>query len=110
MSQEQEDVSFALEVDVSKTMTEIRRLEILLFRSIGLLRRLGLPEDIEQGIVRIQRLIMAVRLAHAALIAMQAAAGPIGWALAGVGIVSAAWTAYDVISVEAEMASRTGDY
>ncbi len=110
MSREQEDVTFALEVDVSKTMAEIRRLEILLFRTLSLIRRLGLPEDIEQGIVRIQRLIMAARLAHAALIAMQAAAGPIGWALAGVGIVSAAWTAYDVISVEAEMASRTGDY
>ena len=92
----EESVTWALEIDVSKTMSEIRRLEILLFRILGLVRRLGLPEDIEAGIVRIQRLIMTVRLAHAAFIALHAAAGPVGWALAGVGVVSAAWTAYDV--------------
>ncbi len=100
MSNEEKNITFGLEIETSKTYSEIRKLELLLYRTLGLVRRLGLPEDIEQGIVRIQRLITTVRVAHAAFIALHTAAGPIGWALAGVGVVSAAWSVYDEIEYE----------
>ncbi len=97
---ESTEIEYLLTVDVEKCSTQIRQMEALLYRTIGLIRRLGLPEDIENAITRIQRLIMTVRIAHAAMIALHAASGPVGWALAGVGIVSAAWTAYDVATYE----------
>jgi len=93
----EETVTFNLELNVEQAISEIRRLETLLFRSIALARRLGLPEDIDEQIRKIQRFIMIVRLAHTAVIALNAASGPIGWALAIVGGLSAAVSASDFI-------------
>lgn len=86
----EETVTFNLELNVESAISSVRRLETLLFRTLGLLRRLGLPEDIEAAIVKLQRLVMVIRMAHTAIIAFQAASGPIGWALALVGLAAAA--------------------
>ena len=91
----EETVTFNLELNVEQAISEIRRLETLLFRSIALARRLGLPEDIDSAVYKIQRLIMVVRLAHSTLIAFQTASGPIGWALAIVGGLTAVASASD---------------
>jgi hypothetical protein len=85
----EETVTFNLELNTEQTFSEIRKLETLLFRSLALARRLGLPEDINEAINRIQRMVMTIRLLHTAMIALEAATGPIGWALAIVGGVSA---------------------
>ena len=69
----EETVTFNLDLDVSRASSNIRQLETLLFRTLGLLKRLGLPEEIEAAISKMQRLIMVIRLAHTALIAFQAA-------------------------------------
>lgn len=92
----EETVTFNLELNVEKAFSNARRLETLLYRTLGLLRRLGLPENIEQGIYRLQRMVMTIRLAHTALIALQAASGPIGWAFAGVGVATAAFSASEL--------------
>lgn len=73
-------------------MTELRRVQTLLYRTLGLIRRLGLPEDMEQAVVLVQRLISAMNQLRLAAIALQVASGPIGWALAAVSAVSAVWT------------------
>jgi len=86
----EETVTFNLELNVESAISSVRRLETLLFRTLGLLRRLGLPEDIEAVIFKLQRLVMVIRMAHTAIIAFQAASGPIGWALALVGLAAAA--------------------
>jgi len=97
LSVEDHTVTFNLELNVEQTLSEIRRLETLLFRTISLIRRLGLPEDIDALISKIQRTIMTVRILHTSLIALQAASGPVGFALAGVGIATAALSFTDVI-------------
>lgn len=97
----EETVTFNLEIDVSRTYDNVRKLETLLFRSLGLARRLGLPEEISQQIYLIQRLIMVIRMAHTAMIAFEAASGPYGWALATIGIVSAGVSLVDTIDIEA---------
>jgi hypothetical protein len=61
-----------------------------------LLGRLGLPENIDQAIAKFQRLIMVIRLLHTSIIALQAATGPLGIALALVGIASAAISMTDL--------------
>lgn len=99
----EETVTFNLELNVEQTVSELRRVEGLLFRSLGLLRRLSGNEDINAAISKIQRLVLVIRLAHSAIIALQAASGPLGWAWAITGMGAAALTAGDVI---VEMNSR----
>jgi len=98
---EEFNVAFNLELITEELISEARRLETLLFRSLGLLRRLGLPEDISQGIYKIQRMVMVIRMLHTAMLAFQAATGPIGWALALVGGASAAVSFVDTMTMEA---------
>jgi len=86
---EQHNVSFNLEIDVSRTYDDLRKLETLLYRCTSLSRRLGLPEDINAAILRIQHMIMVIRLLHTAMVALEAASGPLGWGLAIVGGASA---------------------
>jgi len=101
-----ETVSFSLEVNVEKAFQNIRRLQTVLYRSISLARRLGLPEDIEEGIVRVQSLIAYLNALRLALIAVHMASGPIGWALAGIGIAGVAVSTYEMTQIDA----RTGNY
>lgn len=93
----EETVVFNLELDVTQTINDARRLETLLFRSLGLLRRLCGNESIDALIDKTQRAVMIVRLLHTSIIALEAASGPVGWALAGIGIVSAALSASDLV-------------
>jgi len=85
-----ETVSFSLEVNVEKAYEDVRRLQTILFRSLGLVRRLSGSEDLNQAIAVIQRAISIInrlRLALAALQAARMAAGdPLAWILAGISI------------------------
>lgn len=92
-----ETVSFSLEINVQQAYTEIRRLQTLLYRTLGLVRRFGLPENAEAMITQIQRLITLLNSLRLSLIAVQMAAGPVGWALAGVSLLATAMTAGDFI-------------
>ena len=92
----EETAIFNLELNVEQALSEVRRLETLVVRTLGLVKRFGLPEDINSAISLIQRMTMTIRILHTAMIALQVASGPIGWALAAVGITAAAITAYDV--------------
>ena len=92
----EETVTFNLELNVEQVIDNVRRLETLVYRTVGLLGRLGLPENIDQAIAKFQRLIMVIRLLHTSIIALQAATGPLGIALALVGIASAAISMTDL--------------
>jgi hypothetical protein len=90
-------VTFNLEIDVSRTYDDVRKLETLLYRSFSLLNRLGLPANIDQAIMKVQRLAMTIRLLHTSMLALEAASGPLGWALAIVGGISAAVSVGDLM-------------
>ena len=92
----EETVTFNLEVNTEYSLDSIRRLETVLYRSLALTRRMGLPDDINEQIYQIQRLVMVIRLLHTSMIALQAASGPIGWILGGIGVASAALSGYDL--------------
>jgi hypothetical protein len=96
---EEETVTFNLELNVEKTFSEFRKLELLMYRTFALLRRFGLPDDISRGFYLIQRAILSIRMLQTALIALDAASGPVGWALAIVGIGSAAMTLADTVEI-----------
>jgi len=80
----EETVTFNLELNTEQALSSIRQLEGLLYRSLALIRRLGLPEDMNQAIYEMQRMIMTIRLLHTAIILLESASGPIGWLRAGV--------------------------
>ena len=95
---EQESVIFNLEVQLSElSMSELRKLELLAYRVIGLLRRMGLPENIDAGIAKLQQFIMIVRLAHTTIVAFQRASGPIGWAMALTSLAATSITVADTM-------------
>jgi len=85
----EETVTFNLEINVEKAASAIRQVEGLTFRTLGYLQRLGLPENINQAIRLVQRLTMAIRLLHSAIIALEVASGPIGWWRVGLALVGA---------------------
>ena len=96
-----EDIVFNLELNVEEAFSRVRRLELLFFRALGLWNRLarllGLPDDspIMQATEKVQRLIMLIRQLHTAIILVEAASGPLGWAYAAVGVGAAFMSATD---------------
>jgi len=92
-------VTFNLELNVEQALSNLRRMETLLYRTMGLIGRMGLPENIDQAVAKIQQLIMTIRLLHSAIIALEAASGPIGWAFAGVGIATAGFSLADSLDI-----------
>ena len=80
---EDHKVSFSLEVNVDEAYRNIRRLQTLLYRTLSLLRRIGLPEEVDAAIMQIQRFIALMNMLRLTLIAFETASGPLGWAMAG---------------------------
>lgn len=92
-----EDVSFSMEVNVEKAYEDVRRLQTILFRTLGMFKRLSGSEAIGDAITQMQRAIAIMnqlRLAMAALQAARMAAGdPLAWAtfaIAGGGFLMSA--------------------
>ena len=88
---EDQTITWVLELDTSKLVDHSREMERVLFRALALAQRLGLPEDIDAAITKIQRLVMTVRLLHGALLAVEAAT-PYGWAMALMSIMGTSLT------------------
>lgn len=101
---EQETITFNLELDVSQSYDSLRKIETVLYRTISLTRRIlkqfGLEESatIDQVIYKGQKVVMTIRLMHTAMTALMAASGPLGWALAGIGIATATLSFADTLS------------
>jgi hypothetical protein len=89
------DITFNLEVNVEKSLSNIRQYEMILFRCLGLAQRLGLPDNISAGIREVQRMVMMVRLLHTTILALEAASGPVGWALFGIAAATTIATSTD---------------
>lgn len=92
-----EDVSFTLQLTVDEAVTELRRLQSAAFQTIALLRKMGLPEDFDEAAQKIQMIISLLNQARLAAIALNAASGPTGWVLAGVGLAATGIQAIETI-------------
>ena len=90
MSEEQ-IISWVLELDTSKLVDNSRQMERVLFRALALAQRLGLPENIDSAINKIQEMVMMVRLLHGALLMVESAT-PYGWAMALMSVMSSSLT------------------
>lgn len=100
-----ETVSFSLEINVEKAYEDLRRYQTLLYRGLGLVRRLtGGDENLEHAISLMQRAIAITNQLRLAMIALHAASGPVGWALALVGLGTAALNLNDFMYDVSELA------
>lgn len=75
----EEDITFNLIVNAEQAENAIRNLETPFIRAMGLMRRMGLPENMDAAITKVQRMIMTLRTLHTLLIATQTVSGPLGW-------------------------------
>jgi len=79
------EIEYNLTVDTTKVLRDIQILTGFFDSYARLLRKLGLPEEQAELLREIQRTIALLNQLRLTLIAVQAASGPIGWALAGIG-------------------------
>lgn len=91
---EQVEIDYLLTVNVEDASSNLKRIERLAFQVLGLFRRLGLPEEIDQGIMKIQRMIQIIRQLQVALMVLNAS-NPYTAALAVVGAIGMAASAAD---------------
>jgi len=78
----EETVVFNLELNVEAAFDNVRKIEMLTYRTLGLLGRLGLPENVREALALAQRLAMTFRLLHTAMVALAAARAASGDVLA----------------------------
>lgn len=83
------EVEYALTVNVEDAMTELKRVERLIFRILGLIQRMGLPPEIEMAIRKVQQLIMTLRMLQIT-INMMLASNPVTAAIGIAGLVGTA--------------------
>jgi len=93
-----ESVIFNLELNVEPLLDNARQIEGLLSRSLGYMQRLTGNEDLNNALRMVQRVTMAIRLLHSAIIAMELASGPIGWWRVGLALAGAGFTIGGIVS------------
>jgi hypothetical protein len=61
------EVVIGVRADFGQATGELRELEYLLYRTFSVLSRLGLPPQIDAAIMKIERIILVIRMLHSAL-------------------------------------------
>lgn len=88
MSSNPETISFSLELNVADTQASLRKFQTVLYRTIGIIQRMGLDPDAEAFMQKVQELIAwtnRLRLALVALNTLRMASGdPFAWAMMGI--------------------------
>lgn len=97
-----EEVAFSLILNVEDALTNLNKVNAVISQTAGLLRRVTGDENIQKAAANTQRLISIMNEARITAIALRSAlflgAGPLGAALAGIGVAK---TAMDVVEYSA---------
>lgn len=111
MSCEGGEVKFDVTLDTTKATAELYRVQQLLQRSLTLISRLTGNEEIDGAIMKIQRMIGVLNMLRLTMIALHAASGPVGWALAAIGVIGAGLSAGELLMGSSiEIDSRGYEY
>lgn len=73
--------------DLQRLEHNLRAVSTAIYGAIGLLRRMGFGENVDAALLKIQQLISMANMLRLSLISLQAASGPLGWVMAGVGVM-----------------------
>jgi len=91
-----EDVE-RLKESIKDAEVSARDLQTGLNRSLGLVRRFTGQENINKGISEMQRAMMVARQLQIVMVGLESVSGPVGWALLGLGVISAAVSTGELI-------------
>lgn len=78
-------------------LSNFRELEGLALRYLAITHKLGLPENAQQVINTLSRLIVLMRMTQRSIHALEIAAGPIGWLYALASVATTAFAVGDVL-------------
>lgn len=96
---EEKKISYEFDVSVETMEQKILKVQTLLYGILGIMRHMGLPDEINDAIMRVQRLIAVLNMlkaAYATLTAARMAAGdPFAWATAIIAVGGTAVTLVD---------------
>lgn len=91
-----ETKEFKFRADTKQAEDDLKQLDVTLNEVISLaygltsiLSRLGLNEDVTRALRQLQSLISTLNMLRTSMLALYAASGPVGWALAGIGVIGA---------------------
>jgi hypothetical protein len=85
-----------LRANFGQARGELREMEYILYRTTSLLNRMGLPPAIDQGIQKIERMIMTIRILHSTMVLFEIGT-PEGWILGLISGISAAISISDLM-------------
>jgi hypothetical protein len=80
------------------TLDSFKQLERVTIRCLALTRRMGLPDDVNNAITTLMRLISIIRMVQISINMMQMATGPFGFIMGAAGLMTAAYSATDVFA------------
>jgi len=96
MSEADRNFNVKLNFDMREATADLVKYSVALYGVLGILNRLGLPEEAQDCIRVLQKMIATINMLRASMIALQIASGPLGWALAGVSVAGSVLTLADV--------------
>jgi hypothetical protein len=78
-----------LRAEAGHARGDLREVEYIIYRVTSLLRRMGLPAEIDQAIDKVQKLIFAVRVLHTTIILLESTSnfGFILGIISGIGAI-----------------------
>jgi hypothetical protein len=92
------EIEYSLSLNTEPAYSEVRKLEIVLFRTLKLISRFTGNENLNESIERVMRMITLLRTLQATIRAVQIASGPIGWAYAATSTVMSGLLIYDTVT------------
>lgn len=111
----EETIIFNLELNVENAFSSVRKIELILFRALGLWQRfcklLGLPPDSPINVIaqKAQQIVMIARTIHTAAVLIESASGPLGWIMAALSVGSAAVQVADMASAPMDAMLSVGE-
>jgi len=91
-----DSVTLSLKVNVGESQASLSEMLHLLRSSASLLRKLGLPDNIQAGLMQVQRMIIVLNLLQRTIEATYVSMGPLGWVLLGISWASTIVTMVDL--------------
>lgn len=86
-----------VETKAKRSRNEIAMLLTAASAVMGVLRRMDLGEEHDEIVAKIQRIVTMLIVLRTQLMVTYAAMGPLGWVIAGLGVVGMAFTLEDMM-------------
>jgi hypothetical protein len=84
-------------IKVQRTNSNFNKILVAATAVLGTMRRMGLGEEADAVIDKLQEILRLLLLVRTSMMVTAAAAGPLGWVIAGAGALNTIYTVDDII-------------